>query len=64
MVTLKEGRVEAAKEGVENGVALRVLMKGAWGFASVGILDVETMTSAITDACRMTKLQLLDGNHR
>ena len=55
MVTLKEGRVEAAKQGLENGAALRVLMKGTWGFASVGALDVETLTSAVTDACRMAK---------
>ena len=37
--TLKEERVEAAKQGIENGVALRVLVNGAWGFASVGSLD-------------------------
>jgi TldD protein len=55
MVTLKEGRVEAAKQGIENGAALRVLVKGTWGFASVGALDVETLTSAVTDACRMAK---------
>ncbi|MEM3641874.1 MAG: DNA gyrase modulator, partial [Candidatus Bathyarchaeia archaeon] len=36
MLTLKEERVEAAKEGIENGAALRVLVGGAWGFASVG----------------------------
>lgn len=55
MLTLKEGRVEAAKQGVENGVALRVLVNGAWGFASVGSLNPEILTSAISDACRMAK---------
>jgi TldD protein len=55
MLTLKEGRVEAAKQGIENGVALRVLVNGAWGFASVGSLNAETLTSAVTDACRMAK---------
>ena len=39
MLTLKEERVEAAKQGIESGVALRVLVNGAWGFASVGSLD-------------------------
>jgi predicted Zn-dependent protease len=34
MLTIKEERVEAAKEGIENGAALRVLVNGAWGFAS------------------------------
>ncbi|MBE0520098.1 TldD/PmbA family protein, partial [Candidatus Bathyarchaeota archaeon] len=41
MLTLKEERVEAAKQGIENGVALRVLVNGAWGFASVGTLNAE-----------------------
>jgi TldD protein len=55
MLTLKEGRVEAAKQGIENGVALRVLVNGAWGFASVGSLKVEPLTDAVSDACRMAK---------
>jgi len=55
MLTLKEGRVEAARQGIENGAALRVLVKGAWGFASVGSLDVETLTGAVSDACKMAK---------
>jgi len=55
MVTLKEGRVEAAKQGIENGAALRVLVKGTWGFASVGTLNAETMSEAILDACKMAE---------
>ena len=55
LLTLKEGRVEAAKQGIENGVALRVLVDGSWGFASVGSLDVESLTSAVSDACKMAK---------
>jgi TldD protein len=55
MLTLKEGRVEAAKQGIENGVALRVLVNGAWGFASVGSLKSEPLTNAVSDACRMAK---------
>lgn len=55
MLTLKEGSVEAAKQGIENGAALRVLVKGAWGFASVGALDFETLNEAISDACSMAK---------
>ncbi len=55
MLTLQEGRVEAAKQGIENGVALRVLVNGAWGFASVGSLDAEVLSSAVSDACKMAK---------
>jgi len=55
MLTLKEGRVEAAKQGIEKGVALRVLMNGAWGFASVGSVSIETLMSAASAACKMAK---------
>ncbi len=56
MLTLKEERVEAAKQGIENGVALRVLVNGAWGFASVGSFDEDILMSAVSDACRMAKM--------
>jgi TldD protein len=55
-LTLKEERVEAAKQGIENGVAIRVLVDGAWGFASVGSLDSTILEDAVSDACRMAKL--------
>jgi TldD protein len=55
MLTLKEEKVEAAKEGIENGAALRVLVNGTWGFASVGAFTLETLTSALSDACKMAK---------
>ncbi len=56
MLTLKEERVEAAKQGTENGVAIRVLVNGAWGFASVGSLDTAILENAVSDACRMAKM--------
>ena len=55
MLTVKEGTVEAAKQGIENGAALRVLVNGAWGFASVGTLNVEALSEAVSDACKMAK---------
>jgi len=55
MLTLKEGRVEAAKQGIENGVALRVLVNGAWGFASVGSLENEILLNTVANACAMAK---------
>ncbi|MCS7115800.1 MAG: TldD/PmbA family protein [Nitrososphaerota archaeon] len=55
MLTLKEDKVEAVKEGIENGVALRVLVDGAWGFASAGTFNLETLTGALSDACKMAK---------
>jgi len=56
MFTLKEERVEVAKQGIESGVAIRVLVNGAWGFASVGSLDSTILVEAVSDACRMAKL--------
>jgi TldD protein len=56
MLTLKEERVEAAKQGIESGVALRALVNGAWGFASVGSLEGDILESAVSDACRMAKM--------
>ena len=52
----EEERVEGAKQGIENGVAMRVLVNGAWGIASVGSLDEEILGRAVSDACRMAKM--------
>ena len=56
MLTVKEERVEGAKTGIEKGVALRVLVNGAWGFASVGSFDADILEGAVSDACRMAKM--------
>ncbi|MEM1551464.1 MAG: TldD/PmbA family protein [Candidatus Bathyarchaeia archaeon] len=56
MLTIKEEKVEAAKEGIENGAAIRVLVDGAWGFASSCSLDTKTLVSAASEACRMAKV--------
>ena len=55
MLTMKEGNVEAARQGIESGVAIRVLINGAWGFASVGSLEEEVLSNAASDASRMAK---------
>jgi len=55
MLTIKEEKVEAAKEGIENGAALRILVNGAWGFASVGSFDSEALVNAVSSACKMAK---------
>ncbi|MEM4734013.1 MAG: TldD/PmbA family protein [Candidatus Bathyarchaeia archaeon] len=56
MLTIKEERVEAAKEGVENGTAIRVLVNGAWGFASSCSLDTKTLVSVASEVCKMAKV--------
>ncbi len=53
--TMKEGNVEAARQGLESGVAIRVLLNGAWGFSSVGSKNPELLGEAVSDACKMAK---------
>ena len=55
MITMKEGRVEASKQGIEDGIAIRVLVNGAWGFASVGSKNLQVLMDAVDDACSMAK---------
>ncbi|MEM2737435.1 MAG: TldD/PmbA family protein [Candidatus Bathyarchaeia archaeon] len=55
MLTVKEENVESAKEGIESGIALRVLVDGAWGFASVGSFDRDILADAVHKACKMAK---------
>ena len=55
LLTTKDGRVEAAKEGVENGAGVRVLAKGAWGFVTVGTLDSWSLMDAVKDAFAMAR---------
>ncbi|MEM0096274.1 MAG: TldD/PmbA family protein [Candidatus Bathyarchaeia archaeon] len=55
MLTVKEEKVEAVREGIENGVAIRVLVNGAWGFASVCSFDASVLSDATSHACKMAK---------
>jgi len=63
MLTIKEEKVEAAKEGIEKGIALRVLINGAWGFASVGSFDAGVLADAVSHACKMAKAASLKLNN-
>jgi TldD protein len=54
-LTTKDGRVEAAKEGTENGAGVRVLAKGAWGFVSLGKLDSKLLTEAVGEAFKLAE---------
>jgi len=56
LLTTKDGRVEAAKEGIENGAAVRVLTKGAWGFVTLGTLDPRLLADAVKDAVKMASV--------
>ncbi len=55
LLTTKDGRVEGAKEGIESGAGVRVLVNGAWGFVSLGKLESKLLTEAVVDAVRLAK---------
>jgi TldD protein len=55
LLTTKDGRVEGAKEGNENGVGVRALVKGAWGFVSLGKLDSKLLIKAVEDSVKLAK---------
>jgi len=55
LLTTKDGRVEAAKEGTENGAGVRILAKGAWGFVTLGTLDPKLLKEAVGEAFKMAK---------
>ena len=56
LLTTKDGRVEGAKEGSESGAGVRVLVKGAWGFVSLGKLESKLLTEAVDEAVRLAKV--------
>ncbi len=56
LLTTKDGRVEAAKDGIENGAAVRVLAKGAWGFVTLGTLDPRLLADAVKEAFKMASV--------
>jgi len=55
LLTTKDGEVEAAKEGTENGAGIRVLAKGAWGFATLGTLHPNLLKQGVEEAFKMAK---------
>ena len=55
LLTTKDGTVEGAKEGTESGAGVRVLVKGAWGFVSIGKLEPKLLTEAVIEAVRLAR---------
>ncbi|MDH5483267.1 MAG: TldD/PmbA family protein [Candidatus Bathyarchaeota archaeon] len=55
VITSKDSRIEVVRKGIENGAAIRVLVNGAWGFASNGTLEPKQLMDSVSEACRMAK---------
>ena len=56
IISTKDGKVEVVTEGLEKGAGIRVLVNGAWGFATVGSLDASSLKKAVEDAVKMAKV--------
>ena len=55
IISTKDGKVEVVTEGLERGAGIRVLVNGAWGFATIGSLDVSSLKTAVENAVKMAK---------
>ena len=54
-LTTKDGKVEAARQGIDYGAAVRVLVNGAWGFSTTSSLDLKELSEAARKACSMAR---------
>lgn len=54
-VSVKDGRVDALQSKESHGVGVRVLVNGAWGFASTAILEGRAPDAAARLACAVAE---------
>ena len=54
-LTTKDGKVEAARQGIDYGAAVRVLVNGAWGFSTTSSLNLKELSEAARKACSMAR---------
>jgi TldD protein len=55
LITVKDGRVEASREGFEEGLGVRVLTGGAWGYSSTINVEKDSIRVAVEEAYRLAK---------
>jgi TldD protein len=54
-LTVKDGSFAEVSSFEDEGVGIRVIVDGAWGFASVDRLDAESLGDAARTACRIAR---------
>src|ERR1700741_1473948 len=54
-VAIKSGRVEGVASGESEGIGVRVLVDGAWGFASSHVLTTDEVDRIAAQAVRIAK---------
>jgi TldD protein len=60
-ISVKNGRVEALSSSVESGMNVRVIAKGAWGFASSARMDLAEAQKLAAQAVAIAKASALVG---
>ena len=50
LISIQDGVLKELKAGIEEGVAIRVLYRGAWGFASSSEISFESLKKALDTA--------------
>ena len=63
-ITVKSGRVEGVAAGESQGFGIRVLVDGAWGFASSNRLEVDEIDRVAAQAVRIAKASATALRHR
>lgn len=56
LMVLKDGNVVSAGTGFDQGVGVRVLVDGAWGFAASSSFDAEVITALVQRAVEQARL--------
>ncbi|MEM2015630.1 MAG: TldD/PmbA family protein [Candidatus Methanomethylicia archaeon] len=59
-IEVRDGKVISAVPGIEQGVAIRVLFKGGWGFSTTNSISKDSLQSALTTAIKMAKQSSID----
>ncbi len=55
LISIQDGVLKELKSGIEEGVAIRVLYRGAWGFASSSDIALESLKKALDNAYSAAK---------
>ncbi len=55
LIVAKMNEIENVRETIVNGVGIRVLVNGSWGFASANTIEKDTLYSAVKQALAMAK---------
>ncbi len=63
-INIKSGRVEGAASGESEGFGIRVLVDGAWGFASSHRLEADEVDRVAAEAVRIARASATALRHR